>query len=79
MDQEKVKKLFRKIESDPLLKVKVEEWRKNWKPKKDLQLTNSSSNKRPDSPTVVAMATIRRMSAFTVTQQKDFLNKSKSF
>ena len=78
MDQEKVKKVFRKIESDPLLKVKVEEWRKNWKPKKDLQLTNSSSNKRPDSPTVVAMATVSRMSAFTVTQQKDFLNKSKS-
>ncbi|POS87671.1 hypothetical protein EPUL_001190, partial [Erysiphe pulchra] len=58
--------------------AKIEEWRKNWKPKKDLQLTNSSSNKRPDLPTVVAVAAVSRMSAFIVTQQEDFLNKSKS-
>ncbi|KAF5186325.1 Transposon ty1-gr2 gag-pol polyprotein, partial [Thalictrum thalictroides] len=75
-DPEKSKKVTQKIDTDPTFRNKVEEWRKNWKPKKDNQSSNSSLNTRPDSPPVVAMATSSRMSAFTISSQVNSLPES---
>ncbi|KAI0998593.1 hypothetical protein K3495_g9603 [Podosphaera aphanis] len=80
-DSEKVKKVARRIDTDPTLRNKVEEWRKNWKPKKDQpsnssNASNASSSTRPDSPPVVAMVTSSRMSAFTISSQVNLLSES---
>ncbi|KAI1005481.1 hypothetical protein K3495_g2733 [Podosphaera aphanis] len=78
-DPEKAKKVAHRIDTDPVLRTKVEEWRKNWKPKKDYQSSNSShesSSTRPDSPPVVAIATSSRMSAFTISSQVKSLSES---
>ncbi|RKF59014.1 hypothetical protein OnM2_063045 [Erysiphe neolycopersici] len=72
----KVKNVNYKLETDHVFRSKVEEWRKNWKPKNDNQPTefnHTSSSKRPVSPPVVAMAFSTRMISFTVILKKDYL------